>query len=156
MTSDPGLLFTEKKDATLKIQAFPPQPKAKRGKCEEALRDRCLWMLIAVFISSKDQRIKRQRQQKSGDKQIKKAFQMSHPFAFSDGKRESWEVDGGLSFVQATWISHHDSSNKVLCLFSASLWIHFFHYRNQSKRWKGKSLFLDRKSSWMQFSFCFN
>lgn len=91
--------FTEKKEekATLKIQTFPPQSKTssrvKRGKCEEPLRDRCLRMLIAVFISSKEQCIKRPRQKKSEAKQIKKLFKLSHPFtSFGPGAREEAEA----------------------------------------------------------------
>lgn len=99
-------------------------------------------MLIAVFISSKEQCIKRQRQRqkKSGGKQIKKLFKCLILPHFSD---EGENLAGMLGFFlcaknvnKPSWLS----SNEVLCLFLASFWILFFHYQNQLKRWKGKLL----------------
>lgn len=78
-------------------------------RCEEPLPDRCLRMLIAVFISYK-RRVPMERRWMW--KQIKKHFRRPQPPNFA------WRIVPGWRFARNVNKPSWPSSNKVLCPFS--------------------------------------
>lgn len=90
-----AMLFAKKKKSHIKHSSISATAKSQEWKNVKKLfeTDASECSLLFLFPLKANVNTKRQRQQKSGKKTNKKAFQISHPFTFSsDCKAESSRV----------------------------------------------------------------